>query len=65
MERPQSLNAFEFVALASARARQLLRGCIPKVERQANATRTAQLEVASGEIRRIEPEERVGQREKA
>jgi DNA-directed RNA polymerase subunit K/omega len=30
MERPPKENRFEFVALASARARQLLKGALPR-----------------------------------
>ena len=41
-------NAFEFVTLASARARQLLKGCIPRVEGSPKPARRALQEVAAG-----------------
>jgi DNA-directed RNA polymerase subunit K/omega len=47
-------NAFEFVALASARAHQLLRGCTPKVEGSAKPARRALQEVAQGAVTRSE-----------
>lgn len=55
--RPPSrpLNSFEFVAVASARARQLLEGCIPKVEGSPKPARRALQEVAAGFIHRVEP----------
>jgi DNA-directed RNA polymerase subunit K/omega len=45
-------NAFEFVTIASARARQLLQGCTPKIEGSAKLARRAQQEVKSGAVRR-------------
>jgi DNA-directed RNA polymerase subunit K/omega len=55
--RPPSrpLNSFEFVAVASARARQLLEGCIPKVEGSPKPARRALQEVSVGLIQRVEP----------
>jgi DNA-directed RNA polymerase subunit K/omega len=47
-------NAFEFVTVAAARARQLLAGCVPKVEGSAKPARRAQQEVIAGAIRRVE-----------
>lgn len=47
-------NAFEFVTLASARARQLLKGCIPRVEGSPKPARRALQEVAAGQITRVE-----------
>jgi DNA-directed RNA polymerase subunit K/omega len=52
INRPES--RFEFVAIASARAHQLLRGCIPKVDGSAQPARRAQQEVASGAVPRID-----------
>jgi DNA-directed RNA polymerase subunit K/omega len=47
-------NAFEFVALASARAHQLLRGCTPKVEGSPKPARRALQEVAQGAVTRAD-----------
>jgi DNA-directed RNA polymerase subunit K/omega len=43
-------NSFEFVTIAAARARQLLRGCLPKVEGSPKPARRALQEVASGVV---------------
>ncbi|MCC7185227.1 MAG: DNA-directed RNA polymerase subunit omega [Acidobacteria bacterium] len=56
-ESPKINNAesrFEFVAIASARAHQLLRGCLPKVEGSAQPARRAQQEVAAGVVARTD-----------
>ena len=50
-------NSFEFVTIASARARQLLRGCEPKVEGSPKLARRALQEVASGAVTRAEPDQ--------
>lgn len=54
VDRNQVPNAFEFVVVASARAKQLLQGCLPKVEPSAKPARTAQREVLSGLVQRAE-----------
>jgi len=58
MDRKEVGNAFEFVAVASARAKQLLQGCTPKVEGSPKPARRAQEEVLAGAVRReaAEPE---------
>jgi len=43
-------SRFEFVAMASARAHQLLKGCRPKVEGAHKTARMAQREVKSGAL---------------
>lgn len=48
-------NSFEFVTIASARARQLLQGCVPKVDGSPKLARRALQEVAGGVVRRVEP----------
>lgn len=48
--RPQ--NSFEYVTIAAARARQLLRGCLPKVEGSPKPARRALQEVSTGAITR-------------
>lgn len=51
-------NAFEFASVAAARAKQLQRGCLPKIEGSAKIARRAQQEVANGLVKQIEsPEE--------
>ncbi len=45
-------NSFEFVTIAAARARQLLEGCVPKVDGSAKPARRALQEVVAGEIQR-------------
>jgi DNA-directed RNA polymerase subunit K/omega len=47
-------NSFEFVTIAAARARQLLEGCVPKVEGSPKPARRALQEVVSGAIVRTD-----------
>ena len=47
-------NSFEFVTVAAARARQLLKGCLPKVEGSPKPARRALQEVASGVVTKAE-----------
>jgi DNA-directed RNA polymerase subunit K/omega len=57
VDRSKLPNAFEFVTVAGARAKQLLRGCTPKVEEQSpKKARTAVNEVISGAVQPLEPE---------
>jgi DNA-directed RNA polymerase subunit K/omega len=49
-------NAFEVVTVASARARQLLEGCVPKVEGSPKPARRALQEVAKGAVGREDRE---------
>jgi DNA-directed RNA polymerase subunit K/omega len=51
---PRPRNSFEFVTVASARARQLLEGCLPKVEGSAKPARRALQEVQNGAVSRAE-----------
>ena len=46
-------NSFEYVTVASARARQLLEGCVPKVEGSPKPARRALQEVSVGAIKRV------------
>ena len=55
-ERPVTQNAFEFVVVAGARARQLLRGCTPKTTGSEKPARLAQKEVKEGKIDKIREE---------
>jgi DNA-directed RNA polymerase subunit K/omega len=54
MTRPK--NSFEFVTVASARARQLLEGCVPKVDGSPKPARRALQEVQKGAVSRAEPD---------
>jgi len=47
-------NSFEFVTVAAARARQLLEGCIPKIEGSPKPARRALQEVASGAVSKVD-----------
>jgi DNA-directed RNA polymerase subunit K/omega len=49
--RPQ--NSFEFVTMASARARQLLQGCVPKVDGSLKPARRALQEVQAGSVEKV------------
>lgn len=53
IRRPAGSNRFEFAVVSGLRAAQLMRGCIPKVEREHKVISTAQLEVATGKVARI------------
>jgi DNA-directed RNA polymerase subunit K/omega len=46
-------NSFEFVTIAAARSRQLLAGCVPKVEGSPKPARRALQEVVGGAIARV------------
>jgi DNA-directed RNA polymerase subunit K/omega len=53
VDRSQLPNAFEFVVIASARAKQLMRGCLPRVSSVEKPARLAQREVFTGAVERI------------
>ena len=55
VQRPIEQNAFEFAVLASLRARQLLRGCTPRVTGGEKITIIAQMEIAEGKVVRDGP----------
>ncbi|MEZ5416674.1 MAG: hypothetical protein R2708_04955 [Vicinamibacterales bacterium] len=50
IERPSGIGAFHFVVLATLRAKQLMRGCVPHVSGPHKKTTLAQIEVADGWI---------------
>ncbi len=53
-------NSFEYVTVAAARARQLLEGCVPKVDGSPKLARRALQEVASGAVKKVtEPQPEV------
>ncbi len=47
-------NSFEFVTIAAARARQLLQGCMPKVEGSPKPARRALQEVVAGQVDKVD-----------
>ncbi|MGE3844273.1 MAG: DNA-directed RNA polymerase subunit omega [Vicinamibacterales bacterium] len=51
VDRNKLPNAFEFVTVASARAQQLLRGSVPRVQGPHKPARIAQQEVATGAVK--------------
>ena len=55
IQRPEEMNAFEFVVVSSLRAAQLMRGCTPRVASVQKTIMTAQLEVAAGKVARLVP----------
>ncbi|MPZ21098.1 MAG: DNA-directed RNA polymerase subunit omega [Luteitalea sp.] len=50
-------NAFEFVVLSGLRVRQLIQGCVPRVPGEHKLIVTAQHEVLSGKVAKLEPQE--------
>ena len=48
------MNKFEFVVVSGARAKQLLKGCTPKVEGHEKAARLAMKEVKQRKIEKLE-----------
>lgn len=55
IDRSKLSNSFEFVVVAGARARQLMRGAQPRVTASAKPVTTAQREVIDGMVK-PEPE---------
>ena len=53
----KNVSRFEFVTVASARAKQLLNGCTPRVEGSAKPARRALQEVSAGVIKPVEDDE--------
>ena len=53
VNRPPAGNAFEFVIVSALRAKQLMRGCTPRVATGHKVMMTAQLEVAAGKIETV------------
>lgn len=52
--RPAHMNAYEFVAVAALRAKQLLAGCTPRVGGDHSAATMAQMEVVAGCVARAD-----------
>lgn len=58
IDRSKLPNAFEFVTVAGARARQLLDGCTPRVQTaETKKARIAQREVLTGAVQAVPPAE--------
>ena len=53
IDRTNVPNAFEFVVLAGARAKQLLRGCSPRTTGSEKLVRLAQKEVSEGKVEKV------------
>ncbi|HXW06301.1 MAG TPA: DNA-directed RNA polymerase subunit omega [Vicinamibacterales bacterium] len=53
MTERANVNAFEFVVLAGARAKQLLRGCTPRTAGSEKLVRLAQKEVREGKVEKL------------
>jgi DNA-directed RNA polymerase subunit K/omega len=56
IDRTRTGNAFEFVVVAGARAKQLLRGCTPRTTGSDKPIRLAQQEVKEGKVQKLSPE---------
>ena len=55
IDRSKLPSSFEFINIASARAKQLMRGATPRVEAgDRKLTKVAQQEVLQGEVKKIE-----------
>ena len=50
--RPPAFNPYEYVVIASLRAKQLLSGCVPRAEGEHSASTMAQMEVSAGKVAR-------------
>jgi hypothetical protein len=55
IKRPDQLGIFEVCCLAALRAKQLGRGCLPKVEGQHKLAVTALLEIETGQVSKMDP----------
>ena len=55
-DRARIHNAFEFVTMSGARARQLLKGCTPRTEGSLKPARLAQKEIMEGKVTKMQPD---------
>ncbi len=58
IDRTKLSNSFEFINVAGARAKQLMKGARPRVNGPEKATTIAQQEVAAGEVQKVESKTR-------
>jgi DNA-directed RNA polymerase omega subunit len=56
INRSRMTNSFEFVVMAGARARQLMRGALPRVESTEKPVKIAQREIVERKVEKLEPE---------
>ena len=54
IDRTKLHNSFEFVIVAGARARQLMRGAVPRVVSDSKPIKVAQAEVVTEKVKKIE-----------
>jgi DNA-directed RNA polymerase subunit K/omega len=52
-DRKHTPNKFEFVVVAGARAKQLLKGCTPRTSGNEKLVKLAQKEVREGKVERV------------
>jgi len=55
-DRKVASGKFEFVTIAGARARQLLKGCTPRTSGHDKVVKLAQKEVKEGKVERVPAE---------
>jgi DNA-directed RNA polymerase subunit K/omega len=53
-DRKHTPNKFEFVVVAGARAKQLLRGCTPRTTGNEKLVKLAQKEVREGKVEKLQ-----------
>ena len=56
IDRTKLNNSFEFVIVAGARARQLMRGAVPRVASDHKPIQVAQTEVIAEKVKKVEDE---------
>lgn len=54
IDRTKLNNSFEFVIVAGARARQLMRGAVPRVVSNQKPIKVAQAEVVTEKVKKID-----------
>ena len=55
-DRKEAAGKFEFVTIAGARARQLLKGCTPRTSGHDKVVKLAQKEVKEGKVEKVQAE---------
>lgn len=54
IQPPPDMGLFQFVVISTLRAKQLVRGCVPRVNGSHKVTVTAQIEVAEGKVAAVD-----------